>query len=101
MHFRGNALSLFLHKLVLSSDKMFEDQENMRSYNIYYDLMKRKPNTDMTPAYDLKAIHFAMTGIKDASVEDIMLYNDYDTLVRTVVIFIIVLVFSKLLLSLC
>jgi hypothetical protein len=88
-----------VNKLILSSDKMFEDQENMRSYHVYNDLMKRKPNTDMTPAYDLKAIHVAMTGIKNASVEDIMLYNDYDTLVKTVVIFIIVLLFSNLLLS--
>ena len=53
-----------VNKLLLSSDKMFEDQENMRSYHVYNDLMKRKPNTDMTPAYDLKAIHVAMTGIK-------------------------------------
>ncbi len=90
-----------VNKLLLSSDKMFEDQENMTSYHVYNDLMKRKPNTDMTPAYDLKAIHVAMTGIKNASVEDIMLYNDYDTLVKTVVIFIIVLVFSNLLLSMC
>lgn len=90
-----------VNKLLLSSDKMFEDQENMTSYHVYNDLMKRKPNTDMTPAYDLKAIHVAMTGIKNASVEDIMLYNDYDTLVKTVLIFIIVLVFSNLLLSMC
>ena len=86
-----------VNKLVLSSDKIFEDQENMASYNIYNNLMKRKPDTDMTPAYDLKAIHVAMTGIKDASVEDIMLYNDYDKLAKVFVIIIIVVVFIRLL----
>ena len=78
-----------VNKLLLSSDKIFEDQENMTSYHVYNDLMKRRPDTDMTPAYDLKAIHVAMTGIKDASVEDIMLYNDYDKLAKVFVMVIV------------
>ena len=86
-----------VNKLLLSSDKIFEDQENMTSYHVYNDLMKRKPDTDMTPAYDLKAIHVAMTGIKDASVEDIMLYSDYDKIARVFVVIIMVVVFIRLL----
>ncbi len=85
-----------VNKLLLSSDKMFEDQENMTSYHVYNDLIKRKPNTDMTPAYDLKAIHVAMTGIKNASVEDIMLYSDYDKIARVFVVIIMVVVFIRL-----
>jgi hypothetical protein len=90
-----------IKKLVLSSDKVFEDQENMTSYHIYNDLMKRKPDTEMTPAYDLKAIHVAMTGEKDASVEDIMLYNEYHNIAKVFVIVIMVIVFIKLLVCMC
>ena len=86
-----------IKKLVLSSDKVFEDQENMRSYHVYNDLMKRKPDTEMTPAYDLKAIHVAMTGEKDASVEDIMLYNEYHNIAKVFVMVIMVIVFIRLL----
>ncbi len=85
-----------VNKLVLSCDSMFENQESMRSYQVYKELMKRKPNTDMTPAYDLKAIHVGMTGIKEASVKDIMLYNDNDKLAKVFVIIIIVIVFIRL-----
>ena len=90
-----------IKKLVLSSDKMFEDQENMTSYHVYNDLMKRKPDTEMTPAYDLKAIHVAMTGEKDASVEDIMLYNEYHNIAKVFVMVIMVIVFIKLLVCMC
>ena len=38
-----------------------------------------------------------MTGIKDASVEDIMLYSDYDKIARVFVVIIMVVVFIRLL----
>lgn len=90
-----------LGDVILSSDKMFDAPENMMSYSVYYHLMKTNPNTDMTPAYDLKALHVGMTGIKDASVEDIMLYNDYYRILKPVVVFMVCMVFIKMVVKIC
>ena len=90
-----------INYVIYSSDGIFDNPESMMSYHIYIDLMKKKSYTDMTPAYDLKALHVAMTGDKNCSVEDIMLYNDYYTLAYNIAVLIVVTIFFKMILNIC
>ena len=67
-----------LNELIYSSDDEFNnmDYPNSKfyeSYELYKYLINQHPNTELTPAYDLKAVYSAVTGITEyKTVEEIM-----------------------------
>ncbi len=90
-----------INYVIYSSDNIFDNPEDMMSYHVYNDIMKKNIYTDMTPAYDLKALHVAMTGDKNCNVEDIMLHNDYYILAYNIAVFILVVIFFKMIVNIC
>jgi hypothetical protein len=67
-----------INEIIYSSDDEFDniDYPNSKfyeSYQIYKNLLIQNPNTELTPAYDLKAVDCAVTGITEyKTVEEIM-----------------------------
>ena len=66
-----------INEIVYSSDDQFDnnDYKNSKFYEAYqiYKNLLVKSNTELTPAYDLKAVDCAITGITEyKTVEEIM-----------------------------
>jgi len=67
-----------INEIIYSSDDEFNniDYKNSKfydSYKIYKNLLTKNPNTELTPAYDLKAVYSAVTGITEyKTVKEIM-----------------------------
>ena len=67
-----------INEIIYSSDDEFDniDYKNSKfydAYQIYKNLLTKNPNTELTPAYDLKAVYTAVTGITEyKTVKEIM-----------------------------
>lgn len=70
-----------INEIIYSSDDEFDniDYKNSKfydAYKIYKNLLTKNPNTELTPAYDLKAVYSAVTGITDYKTVEEIMYNE-------------------------
>ena len=65
--------SIFKYVMINQINIDYPNSKFYESYQMYKYLLIKNPNTELTPAYDLKAVYSAVTGITEyKTVEEIM-----------------------------